>query len=120
MASETLAPQSGIALHLCERQVELPEKFVIRVLGEGDRKAQAKGLKLIGRRLIVQVSEYMNREDAVRIDSGDAFVLGEVLGSWREGSNIFAAIELRQALTSVSEFAGWGERPRLVEVRQSA
>ena len=115
------APKSHIAMNICDTRVVLPEAFSVVVLGDREHLVQARALKLIGRRLIAQVSEYLNAEDCVQIGCEDAFLLGEVLGSWREGDATFVAIELQQALTRLSQLAEWvGEHISPMEARQSA
>src|SRR5579883_2414865 len=104
-------PSQPLALDFTETCVNLPERFTLQILGAGERTVEAKGLKLIGHGLIAQVSDFVNPEDCVRIDCQNAFLLGEVLGSWREGMTTFAAIEVQQALTRLSELARWNSEP---------
>ena len=86
--------------------VEIKEIFAFRVLDD-DRGHVASGriARLMGRNLTAQVSERLKPETCVRIDCDDAFLLGEVRSCWREGLAIFAAIELRHALTGLKELA---------------
>jgi hypothetical protein len=107
----------------CEHPLELSASFTLKVLGtDGNHSYAARGIKLMGRRLIAQISEYLKPGDCVRIDCYDAFLLGEISGCWQEESTIFAAIELEQALTGLAELARLGvvDPHRSVEVRQSA
>ena len=86
--------------------VEIEEEFAFRVLDEAcGHLASGRVARLVGRRLIAQVSEYLKPDTCVRIDCDDAFLLGEILGCWREGPATFAAMELLQALTGLEELA---------------
>jgi RNA 3'-terminal phosphate cyclase len=107
--------------------LEIEEDFTFRVLDEeGGHAATGKVAKLVGRRLIAQVSEYMKPDTCVRINCDDALVLGETLGCWREGSVTFAAVELLQALTGLEKLARFQERdwdsaqPIVTQIRRRA
>jgi len=90
--------------------LEIEEEFTFRVLDEGGgHLASGTVAKLVGQRLIAQVSEYIKPDACVQIDCHDAFLLGEVLGCWREGPATFAAVELLQALTGLEELARFRE-----------
>lgn len=120
MIAQATKPTSSIVLQTGERRVELAERFGIRVLGPSERTVDAAAIKLVGRRLIVQIGESLPAGEPVRIDAPDSFLLGEVLGCWRERGAIFAAIEIEQALTGLSDLARWmGERGPM-DVRLSA
>ncbi len=109
-----------------ENTLEIAEDFTFTVLDStSGHSASGKVAKLVGQRLIAQVSEYMSADTCVRIHCDDAFVLGEILGCWREGPAMFAAVQLVQAVTRLKELAElrqecW-ESPRLVtRLRQRA
>ena len=90
---------------------EIEEQFRFRVLDdEGGHLADGHAAKLVGRRLIARVSEYIAPDTCVRIDSNDAFVLGVALGCWREGPAILVALELHQVLSGLAELARAVER----------
>jgi len=90
--------------------LEIEEKFTFRVLDEGGgHLVSGTVAQLVGRRLIAQVSEYTKPDACVRIDCNDAFLLGEIIGCWREGPATFAAVELLQALTGLKELARFKE-----------
>jgi hypothetical protein len=72
----------------------------MRVLGERECVITAEPQKLIGNRLIARVSSAVRPGAGVRIDCPDSFVLGEVLGCWRDGA-IFTAIELLHQVTGL-------------------
>src|ERR1019366_158606 len=90
----------------------------------GGHLASGRVVHLVGRRLIARVSEYLKSDTCVRIDCVDTFLLGEILGCWREGPATFAAVELLQALTGLEELARLREKywdspqPLKPEVRQ--
>ena len=83
-----------------ERPLQLDETFTLKVLGKTEERLVAcKAAKVVGRRLIAKVSEHLRQDTCIRItciriDRNDSFLWGEVLGSWYEGSAIFAAIEM--------------------------
>jgi hypothetical protein len=89
------------------------EEFRITVLGADRFQVDCRPEKQIGRRLLVRLPILLPRDTCVRIDARDAMLLGEVLGSWREGSTIFGVIELQHGLTGLRElrrpFAGTGK-----------
>jgi len=60
---------------------------------------------LTGRRIVARLSSPVLTDACIRIDCKDAAVYGEVLGCWQEGSSIFGAIELQQAVTGLSELS---------------
>jgi hypothetical protein len=89
-------------------KIEIDEIFTLKMLGDPDERCVAcEVIKLAGRRLVVKVSGYVSRDAGIRIDCDDSFLLGEVLACWHEGpgSEIFAAIELRQAMPRLTELA---------------
>ena len=90
-----------------EHALEIEEEFTFRVLLDegGGHSVSGKVAKLVGRRIIAQVSEYMKPDTCVRIDCDDAFLQGEILSCWREGPATFAAVELLEALTGLKELA---------------
>jgi hypothetical protein len=107
--------------------LEIEEEFTFRVLDEGSgHLASGTVSQLVGRRLIAQVSEYVKPDACVRIDCNDAFLLGEILGCWREGPATFAAVQLLQALTGLEQLARFREecldlaQPLKPKVRQWA
>jgi hypothetical protein len=100
-----VGPENSLA-----HEVEIKEEFAFRVLDEArGHLASGRVAQLVGRRLIAQVSEYLKPETCVRIDCDDTFLLGEILGCWREGSATFAAVKLLQVLTGLEELASLQE-----------
>ena len=100
-----MRPENSLA-----HAVEIKEKFAFRVLDEAcGHLASGRVTQLVGRRLIAQVSEYLKPDTAAQIDCDDTFLLGEILGCWREGPATFAAVELLQGLTGLEELARLGE-----------
>lgn len=98
--------QTFVAVNSLDQPLRIAEQLPLRVLEhDSERVVSAVTIKLVGRRLIFRVSEYLAPDTCVRIDCEDAFLLGETLGSWREGTATFAAVEIRQALTGLSELA---------------
>jgi hypothetical protein len=84
----------------------ITEKITLRLLGDGGgHLVSGTVIQLIGQRLFVQVSEHLKPATCVRIDCKDAFVLGEVLGCWREQSATFAVVKLLQELSGLEELA---------------
>jgi hypothetical protein len=69
-------------------------------------------MQLMGQRLFAQVSEHLKPTTCVRIDCKDAFVLGEVLGCWREQSATIAVVKLLQELSGLEELAQASGQPR--------
>jgi hypothetical protein len=93
-----------------EQALEIEEEFNFRVLdNNGGHLVLGRGAKLVGRRLIAEVSESVKLDTCVRIDCRDGLLLGETLACWREGTAIFAAVELLQALTGLEKLATLGE-----------
>jgi hypothetical protein len=62
-----------------------------------------------GRRLIGELSAPVPPNACVKIDCKDSLVLGEVLACWREGSTVFAAIEVHQILNGLAELMSMRE-----------
>ena len=84
--------------------VDIKENFAFRVLDDhGGHLASGRVAHLEDRRLIAQVSEYLKPDTCLRIDCDDAFLLGEILGCWREGLATFAAVKLLESLTGLVE-----------------
>jgi hypothetical protein len=108
--------------------VEIEEDFTFNVLlyEGGGHPVSGKVVKLVGSRLISQVSEYIERDTCVQIDCDDAFLQGEVLSCWCEGRATFVAVKLMQALTGLKELARLREEyldsphPLKLEVLQRA
>jgi hypothetical protein len=100
---ETL-PRPGVAI---------TENITLRLLGDGGGQlVSGTVIQLMGQRLFVQVSEHLKPTTCVRIDCKDAFVLGEVLGCWREQSATFAVVRLLQELSGLEELAQVCGEPR--------
>jgi hypothetical protein len=100
-AGFTVRPGNSLA-----HAAEIQEKFAFTVLDEGSgHMASGRVAHLVGRRLIAQVSEYLKPDTCVRIECEDSFLLGEILGCWREGTATFAEMELLQAVTGLEELA---------------
>ena len=105
--------------------LEIPEKFTLTVLA-GCEKHSVFGrvIKLVERRLIAQVSADLQADTCIRIDCDDSFVLGETLGCRQEGNEMFAAIDLQQAVTGLRQLAAYMDQPqtttRKFEVRRRA
>ena len=86
--------------------VAITEKITLRLLADGGgHLVSGTVIKLMGQRLFVQVSEHLKPATCVRIDCKDAFVLGEVLGCWREQSATLAVVKLLQELSGLEELA---------------
>jgi hypothetical protein len=81
--------------------VSLPNSFQMRVLGTDEFSVFCSHTHLVGRRLVAQVSAPVAPGTCIRIENSDAMMLGEVLGIWREGPTIFAAIELQHSLAGL-------------------
>jgi hypothetical protein len=93
-------------INASERPLLFDETFMLTVLGETQQHLIAcKAANVVGRRLIAQVSEHLCQDTSIRIDRADSLFLGEVLGCWYEGPAIFAAIELKHALSGLDELA---------------
>ena len=89
-----------------KRPLLFDQSFTLKVLGETQQRLVAcKAAKVVGRRLIAQVAERLCPDTCIKIDGDDSFLWGEVLGSWYEGSAIFAAIELKHALSGLNALA---------------
>ena len=86
-----------------QSMIGLANSFPMRVHGTDELPVSCSHAQLVGRRLVAQVSAPVAPGTCIRIDNSDALVLGEVLGTWREGSAIFAAIELRHSLPDLAE-----------------
>jgi len=117
----TIAPlKTSIPVQSPDHRIELTERFAIRVPGRAERTVEGRAINIVGRRLIAQIAGEIAAGEPVRIDGPDALLLGEVLGCWREGGLVFAAVELQQALTHLSDLARWMEQPDPWDVRLSA
>jgi hypothetical protein len=97
---------AAIAVNSLDHPLEIKEEFTLRVVDEaGEHLISGRPVKLVGRRLIAQVSERLQPDMCVRIDCDDAFLHGETLGCWVERGSTFVAVELHQALTRLTELA---------------
>jgi hypothetical protein len=86
--------------------VPITEKITLKLLGDGGgHLVSGAVIQLMGQRLLVQISEHVKPATCVRIDCKDAFVLGEILGCWREQSATFAIVKLIQELSGLEELA---------------
>lgn len=93
------------------------KKFAFRVLDDHGGHLGTSGVtRLVGRRLILQVSEYLDSNTCVQIDCDDLILLGEILGCWREGPATFVAVKLLHSLTGLeglrSREAVWNPQPK--------
>src|SRR5438094_4458975 len=89
-----------------ERPLQFDRAFTLKVLGETQpRLVACKSARVVGRKLIAQVAERLCPDTCIKIDGDDSFLWGEVVGSWCEGSAIFAAIELKHALSGLDALA---------------
>ena len=102
-----------ITLTSLGQPLEIQEKFTLTVLDTREKHTVAgRVVKLVGRRLIAQISEYLRTETCIRIDCSDAFLLGEVIGCWQEG-NVTCIIDFQQALVGLRELAKYMQEPPL-------
>jgi hypothetical protein len=62
-----------------------------------------------GRRLVGELSGPVPPNVCVQIDCKDSLVLGVVLACWREGTIVFAAIEVHQVLNRLAELMSMRE-----------
>ncbi len=86
--------------------------FPLSVLGQGTEDILlCTAVTLNARRLIVKLPAPVPPGTAVRIDCEDAFILGEMLGNWREEQELFGAIDLQQSLTGLREWASLLRKP---------
>jgi hypothetical protein len=85
----------------------LDDLFGMRLLGPGDVTAvvECRLRKLEGRRLTARLSAVVPPDTCIKIECNDAVLYGEVLWCWLEGSSVFGAIELQQALVGLSELS---------------
>ena|SRR5579872_2927264 len=75
------------------------EDFRLKVLGPDEFTVACRLQEHVDRRrLIVRLSDPVAPGACVRIDGDDAILLGEFLGSWRQGPAIFGIIQLHQGL----------------------
>jgi hypothetical protein len=88
-----------------DRTIGLEDFFQITVLGADGNfpVVDCKMQTLAGRRVVARLSTRVFADACIRIDCKDAALYGEVLGCWQENSSIFAAIELHEAVTGLSE-----------------
>src|SRR5437867_1115451 len=97
-----ITPELPLFNNASERPLLFEETFTMKVLGETHQRLVAcKSAHVVGRRLIAKVSERLCPDTCIRIDHDNSFLWGEVLGCWSEGSAIFAAIELKHALSGL-------------------
>jgi hypothetical protein len=97
------------------------ERLLLTVLS-GDKFTVACSLEeLLARRLIVRLSARVQQSACVAIGSGDALLLGEILGCWEQGSDILGAINIREALVGIAHLrSNWVTKDCVVEGRRSA
>ena len=96
-----------------KRPLLFDQSFTLKVLGEAQQRLVAcKNAKVVGRRLIAQVAERLCPDTCIKIDGDDSFLWGQVVGSWCEGSAIFAAIEFKHALSGLDALARLGSEFR--------
>ena len=88
------------------------------VLNSNDRREiLARVVTLSGRKLIAQLPEHLPSHTCIRIDCSDAFLLGEVIGYWQDGSAT-CVIDLQHALTGLRELASYASESNLTAFRQ--
>jgi hypothetical protein len=86
--------------------ISIGTEFRLTALGEGEQESLNCRIEtLVGHRLTARVPKLLGRNTCVKVDCGDAFVLGEVLDSWEDSTAIFSAIKLREALVGLQELA---------------
>ena len=74
--------------------VELPDSFIMSVLGEDTSAISCMVMQTSGSRVIVKASKPVTPCSCVRIHYGDGFMFGETLACWREGPATFIAVQL--------------------------
>ena len=116
-----MADMGTVTIASLEEPVEIEEKFTLRVLGEIEYQVGGTAVSITGRRLIAEVTRWLQPDTCVRIDCRNAMLLGETLGCWSEGDATFVALELQQALTGIRELtrhqSDLSTKPHLVDVR---
>lgn len=76
-----------------------PESEVLKVLGAQPRTVVFERKQSAGCKLLVSLSEAVPVDTAVEIDHDRAFLLGEVIGCWKDATGtILAIVELSQSL----------------------
>jgi hypothetical protein len=109
------AELSGLPLSIDSRDLPLT------VLGADEFTVTCSPEALVARRLIVRLSARVQQSACVAIGSGDALLLGEVLGCWEQGSDIWGAINIQEALVGIAHLrSNWVTKDCVVEGRQSA
>ncbi len=109
MSHETLSRADNGAMEKASPALNLPRQFRMRTLG-AEEIVTCQTEKVVGRRLIARVSASIPAGAGVRIDANDAFIVGEVLGCWRERGTTFTAIELQHQLAGLAEFAAFNDQ----------
>jgi hypothetical protein len=108
-----MAAVSAKAQSSSTHSVEIREQFTLLSLDDSaGHLTTGKVIQLTGQRLIAQVSEPLKPDTCVKIGCEDAFVLGEILGCWRDQSETFAAVKLLQELSGLEELAEICGEPR--------
>jgi hypothetical protein len=103
---------TAITLTPLRQPLEIPEKFTLTVDTGEKHTVAGRVVKLVGRRLIAQLSEYLRTETCIRIDCDDAVLLGEVIGCLREG-DATCVIDLRHAVVGLRKLATYMQEPAL-------
>ena len=62
------------------------------ILGTRPRQIAFEPKQISGRKLLASLAEPLPLDTAVRIDHGDAFLLGEITGCWEVTNGVFLAV----------------------------
>jgi hypothetical protein len=103
---------TAITLTPLRQPLEIREKFTLTVDTGEKHTVAGRVVKLVGLRLIAQLSEYLRTETCIRIDCDDAVLLGEVIGCLREG-DATCVIDLQQAVVGLRKLATYMQQPAL-------
>jgi hypothetical protein len=77
-----------------------PARCPLRVLGAAETSSFCAIRQVLGRRLILSLSDPIRQGDCVKIGWHDALLFGEVVGCWRE-EEPRAAVELKHSLVGI-------------------
>jgi hypothetical protein len=73
----------------------------LKVLGAAEGSFSCGIRHVLGRRLILSVSDPIRQGDCVEIRLHDALLFGEVVGCWQEDLEPCAAVELEHSLVGI-------------------
>jgi hypothetical protein len=96
--------------------VVVGREYRIRLLREhAEIAAECWPQTIVGTRVVARMAVPAEAGMAIRVDTDDALLLGEIEACWREGEGFVAAIRLHEKLSGISSLAALFDRDAAAE-----